>query len=606
MLNKNLPLPRAFFRLLELSRADGMAHAVTTALTWLAVARLYASDKKRFGPDFSLQDLQVESGWAHVSEAGLLPAAVLLAQDLRGSGFWSLHSSHDAILIVEWLCRELEGAPDSAWDVLPFLFSTDRRYQRGTELFMEQSVVEMLVDMLKGASGSVWVPFDTSGQIAVTALRRGYEVHTASISGQDNLIRHLLTCIETGSVVHTRLINEVSRDARGRPTTCADFIIANPPFGYSVREGQWGQWQLGDSDNSPIYDRAEAWTIHHLMDRAKQQLVLFSSQSWLFSMGQEGRLRESLIEKSDVHLDAVVTLPSGAMTATNVAPAIVSVSHGRSADPIRMTDTKSESRSESLDSLLGRYRPAILGLEQNQKNSRLVPLQEIRDAGYVLLPQRIFRTIEMAGVNSVPLGEISDAVRPPTPYRGEAGIEVLELGIPNLRDGEWNPIAELDARTEKWVTANPSIRPESFLSRDDIILSVKGTLGLARLVSDCFEVHEDGESAEGMRSVVSSSCIALRLSKGAYRIGISPAYLLMYLRSAEGQEQIRSLQVGAGMPHISNQTLMNAVRIPVPSSVELAAVTEDWEMLCKLETEIQATQQKMNQIVGCRWAVKSE
>lgn len=606
MLNKNLPLPRAFHRLLDLFHSAGMAYAdtTTTALTWLAVTRLYVSNKSSFGPEFSLRELQVEAGWARATTAGLMPEAALLVQDRRASSLGFNYAVQQAISVVEDLCRELSSAPDSAWDVLPFLFSIDRRYSRGSDFYIAQPMVEMLVDMVKEQSGSVWVPFDSSGQIAITAFRRGYEVHTASVNGQENFTRHLLTCIDTGSAVHPRLINDISRDANGRPTTRADFIIANPPFGYSVREGQWGQWQLGDGGSSPIYDRAEAWTIHHLISRAKRQLVLFSSQNWLFSMGQERRLREALIEKSFVHLDAVVTVPPGAISSSNSVAAVASFSHGRSVDPVRMTDVKSESRADTFQHLLERYRPVISGSEQPNKNSRLIPLNEIRDADYVLLPQRLFRTIEMANVNSIPLGEICDAVRPPTPYRGQEGIDVLELGIPNLRNGEWSPIVGPDPDTEKWVTANPSTRHESFLTHDDILLSVKGTLGLARLVSDFYASPDRADSVHRERAIVSSSCVALRLSMGAIRSGISPKYLFLYLRSEEGQEQIRSLQVGAGMPHISNQSLMSAIRIPIPNPDEHAEVTEAYEMLCKHEAEIHSIHEKMKQLTESRWVVK--
>lgn len=331
---------------------------------------------------------------------------------------------------------------------------------------------------------------------------------------------------------------------------------------------------------------------------------MFSSQNWLFSMGQERRLREGLIEKSDVNLDTVVTLPSGAVSASNIATAIASVSHGRSSGFIHMIDVKSESRTEGFATLLERYRPAILNLNEIQKNSRLIPLEEIREADYVLLPQRIFRTIEMSSVNLVSLGEICISIRPPTPYRGQDGITVIELGIPNLRDGEWNPIVRNDPRTEKWNTANPMTRNESFLASNDILLSVKGTLGLARLVSDKYGASESGDQSEKIRAVVSTSCIALRLSKQTQRSVISPQYLLMYLRSSEGQEQIRSLQVGTGMPHISNQTLMNAFRIPIPSLKDQADVVEEFEMLCKLEFKIQAIKQKMEQMIESRWIVK--
>jgi hypothetical protein len=604
MLNKNLPLPRAFFRLQDLARTNGLAYVDTQALTWLATARLYAKNRSVFTPSFSLDDLVQEAGWQQIVSVGLSPEAAFRIHDRRAGGLYEASSMRDAISVIKELCKELDGAPDSAWDVLPFIFSSDKRHQRGLELFISQPLVELLVDMLKGKSGSVWTPFDASGQIAITAFRRGYDVHTASITGYESITRHLLTCIETGSAKHPKLITEIARDERGRPILDADFIIADPPFGHSVREGQWGQWEKRESDGASSYDRAEAWTITHLLQRAKRQLILFSSQNWLFSTGQERRLREALIEKSNIQMDSVVTIPAGAFSSSYVASAIASFGHGIPLDAVRMTDVKSEDRADTIESLVDMYRPAILGSDQPMRNSQMITRQAIREADYVLLPQRHFRAIGLAGVNAVPLGEICIALRPPTPYRSVEGRDVLEIGIPNLREGLWLPIAEPDHENEKWVVTNPSTRYETFLSRDDIVLSVKGTLGLARLVSDFFGPPEGDDQSEWVRSVVSTSCIALRLSKDAHLKGISPRYLLMYLRSGEGQEQIRSLQVGAGMPHISIQTLMSAVRIPIPSEDDHAAVIADFEKLCTLEESIALLRYEMETLSESRWVVK--
>lgn len=604
MLNKNLPLPHAFFRLQQLFRQNGLAFADTQALTWLAAARLYASDKKRFLPNFSLDYLESETGWKQVVAAGLAPQALLRVHDRGVTGLLAASTTKEAIKVVTRLCRELDGAPDSAWDVFPFLLSSDKRYQSGLENFISQPIVELLVDMLCDKSGSVWTPFDDSGQIALTALRRGYVVHTASILGNESLIRHLLTCIDTGAATHPKLITEVTRDERGRPMTRADFIIADLPFGYSLSEEQRGQWAQYESVRSLNYDRAEAWAVSNLTSRADRQLLMLSSQNWLFSTGQERRLRESLIEKSEIQLNAIVTLPAGAISATNVATAIASFGQGDRSDAILMTDVRSGSRVDAIESLVEKNRPAILGLDLSTKNSRLVSVQEVRAADYVLLPQRLFRTIDLAGVEGISLGEICEAIRPPTPYKGVEGRDVIELGVPNLRDGRWSPIEYSDDDTEKFVVTNPSTRHEIFLSKDDIVLSVKGTLGLARLVSDYYGPSED-EMADWVRAIVSTSCIALRLSRGAVRKGITPRYLLMYLRSSEGQEQICSLQVGAGMPHISIQTLMSAVRIPVPNPQQHDEVTADFEKLCSIESHIRSLRDEMEMIVGSRWLTRS-
>ena len=78
----------------------------------------------------------------------------------------------------------------------------------------------------------------------------------------------------------------------------------------------------------------------------------------------------------------------------------------------------------------------------------------------------------------------------------------------------------------------------------------------------------------------------------------------MYLRSAEGQEQIRSLQVGAAMPHITVTDLLNSVRIPIPSAEELVSVEADFDKLCSLEENIQIIESEMEEIADSRWVVK--
>jgi type I restriction-modification system DNA methylase subunit len=601
MLNTNLPLPRAFYLLKEVAQTHGLAYANTEVLTWLAIARLYSFDKSRFTSNFSLDDLESEAGWAQCVSIGLDPQAVLLFRERIGPAQWSPASIRRAIDVIKDLCRELGGAPDSAWDVLPFLFSADKWAQRGLEMFISQSVVELMLDMLKDSSGSVWVPFDAGGQIAISAFRRGYVVHTASITGYKSLTGHLLTCIETGSFEHPRLISDISRDARGRPMVRADFIIADPPLGHSVRENKWGQWEADASDKTVTYDRSEAWTIHHLMNRAEKQMIVLSSHGWLFAQGQEKRLRVAITEKPDLCLQSVVTFPAGVVSNSNVLVAVASFVKGDKSGVVRMTDVKGENRTDSLDGLIEEFQPVVMGEKESTKHSRLVTAEELRTADYVLLPQRLLRAIELSA-NAVPLDELCDAVRPPTPHRGEDGLEVIEIGIPNIREGDWTPIEAPE--TEKLITVKPNIRTESLLTCDDILLSVKGSLGFARLVSDYYRAHPNASNDEWYKAVASSSCVALRLNKDAERMGITARYLLMYLRSAEGQEQIRSLQVGAAMPHISIQTLMNAIRIPVPTPEEHADVVRDYEKLCSIESQIKKLNDVMTSIAESRWVVR--
>jgi restriction endonuclease S subunit len=254
-------------------------------------------------------------------------------------------------------------------------------------------------------------------------------------------------------------------------------------------------------------------------------------------------------------------------------------------------------RNLNLSDLIDVNRSLAMGLDGENKLSRMISLEEIRDAEYVLLPQRLLGKAMLSGVNSIQLGDICIAVRPTTPYKGSDPLRVIELGIPQLRDAKWSAIGDVYPNEPKTISIKPSEKNDVFLRLDDILVSVKGSLGYARLVSSSYGV-------EAIRAVVSSSCIALRFDRSSRSTSVTPQYLLMYLRSPEGQEQFRSLQVGAGMPHISVQSLLNSVRIPIPLADEIASVHEDFEKLCSLEAQIESLAQDMGSISESRWSVK--
>jgi type I restriction-modification system DNA methylase subunit len=564
-------------------------------LSCIALARLKASDAFQV----TFEELINQTGWEIEGLTGLPSGAGSVLTDI----FKDWRQSSEALHILKMLVEGMHDVQASNWDVLPYLTTTDRRSGYPDSFFLAQPVVGLMLDMLHNETGSIWVPFDVSGQIAITALRRGYVVNTASINNRVDLVAQLLFCIETGGVPEKRLINAITRDATGRPTLSADFVIAAPPFGTNSRSDFWTQWE--SSSALDPYDRAEAWAVSELLPRAKKRLIVLTSNSWLFATGQEKRLRTDLLSGSRSHLESVTTLPPGVLSTSNIATAITSFDVRKQTSDIRLSNLAGDERGLDLSELIRDTRELVLGNAGGNQKSRLFNAQEIREAEYVLLPQRLLGRATFGGANAVPLGEICVAVRPTTPYRGTDSDSVLELGIPNLRARKWNPLGDIHDDEPKIVNVKPRERAEVFLREDDILLSVKGTLGLARLLSGIYgETEGNGEASQRKRAVVSTSCVALRLDHRANSKGITPVYLSMYLRSAEGQEQIKALQVGAAMPHISVQSLLSALRIPVPSSDELAAVHADFEKLCALEKTIEDIEQEMTSIEESRWLVK--
>jgi type I restriction-modification system DNA methylase subunit len=594
MLLKYSPMYQAMHRLDDVlpQSAAYSPYGSEQLLACIALAKLASS--QRLG--VALDDLLNQSDWSPVYRAGLPSEAVSLLKNLfDSSNRMTSSAAFGAFETIKKLSLELKDAPNSAWDVLPYISSADRKTSRSGEFFIAQPVVELMLDMLRVEQGSVWVPFDAGGQIAISAYRRGFHVNTASIVGNTSLMAELLVCIETAGDKDERITTVVPRDGKGRPTVSADFVLAVPPVGGRTIIPNWGGWQ---STNTGSYDRSEAWAVSELLQRVHQRLIVLTSHTWLFSGGQEKHLRQVLINSAPSSLESITTLPSGVFSFSNIATAIACFDVSKQSAAIRMTNLAKEGdeRNLSLSDLIDFSRSLAMGSDGENKLSRMVSLEEIRDAEYVLLPQRLLRKAMLSGVNSIQLGDICTAVRPTTPYKGSDPLRVLELGIPQLRDAKWSAIGDVYPNEPKTINVKPGEKNDVFLRLNDILVSVKGSLGYARLVSSSYGV-------EAIRAVVSSSCIALRFDRTSKSISVTPQYLLMYLRSAEGQEQIGSLQVGAAMPHISVQSLLNSVRIPIPSADEIASVHEDFEKLCSLEAQIESLESEIETIAESRWTV---
>ncbi|PUE40262.1 N-6 DNA methylase [Limnohabitans sp. Bal53] len=595
MLLKYSPMYQAMHRLDDVLRQSAAysPYGSEQLLACIALAKL--ASNQRLG--IALDDLLKQSDWSAAKNSGLPSSAIKLLTNLFStSNRMASEAAVKAFETIEKLSLELRDAPNSAWDVLPYISAADRKTSHSGEFFMAQPVVELMLDMLRGEQGSVWVPFDAGGQIAISAYRRGFHVNTASITGNTSLTAELLFCIETAGVSDERITSEVPRDGNGRPTVSADFVLAVPPTGGHSSSPSWQQWQSTDTGS---YDRSEAWAVSELLQRARRRLIVLTSHTWLFSAGQEKRLRQELINSVSPSLESITTLPGGVFSFSNIATAIACFDASKQGAAIRMTNLAKEGdeRNLSLLDLVDIGRKMTIGFDGENKISRMISVEEIRDAEYVLLPQRLLGRAMFNGGNTILLGDICTAVRPTTPYKGSDPLRVLELGIPQLRDAKWSAIGDAYPHEPKTINVKPGEKNDVFLRLDDILVSVKGSLGYARLVSSSYGV-------KAIRAVVSSSCIALRFDRSSQSTSMTPHYLLMYLRSAEGQEQIKSLQVGAAMPHISVQSLLNSVRIPIPTADEIASVHGDFEKLCSLEAQIESLAQDMGSISESRWFVK--
>ena len=591
---ENSPISQAVSRIddaLKRSAYYQSYQRTTQTLSWIALARLQCIG--RIGP---IERIVKDGLWDQVISAGISKEISLYMRELTSSTFSALEAATR-------LCSDLKGAPDTAWDVLPYITSPEKRQFMVPEILVSQPVVNLMVDMLGPIKGTVWTPFDPSGQFAITAARRGFGVHVAAINNLNTQIRPLLMLLESEET-RSRFIEEIPRNEAGMPEITADYVLADPPLGLSVRS-EWAQWERPRAIKQDRFDRAETWAIFELLARTKRKLVIVTSQQWLFSTGQERQLREQLLQRADNIIESITTLPGGVFSSSNMQGAITSFDQQRLERTIRVTSLESAGRQFSIEEHITANKEGILGGTEETKYSKLISLEAILDGECVLLPHRLLRRTVLSGTNALPLDELCAVIRTPTPYKG-VGEDVLELGIPNLRNGRWNSISfEEDSVPYKTVNIKPNHKTIAYLEKNDLLLSIKGTVGLVRLISGDYSKGEDpAPKEEWVKAVVSGSCVALRLGLNAKRLGVSPEYLLTYLRSPEGQQQINSLAVGAAVPHINVQSLVSMVRIPVPSADELASIHQDYRALCEMEEKIDYLHYQMNDITEKHWPVK--
>ena len=568
-----------------LAHINGASNASLYALTWLAAARMFALG--RLPALKSLHELSSDAGWLAVAEAGL-PAEAVRGLNLSGSASSQEAAQRTAaVAAVVELHEELGAQP---WDVLPYLCSTGSRLSLDPEGGLAPSVCELLLDLAGPVnSGTLWVPFDASGQLSLSAFRRGWTVIAASPLGSASMVAQILLAIETGAAVNPRMTTAVQRNEDGRPTTRADCVLSFAPFGLHVKDSRLAQWDSSGGTGVEMFARSETWAIYEMVNRAERRAVFVAPQGVLFTKGQELRMREYLLHRGGENneLEAVIALPPGVFSSTSLAGAILVVNPGGGTDRIRMVDLTGKRTGISAGGLIDNARAIALGLQPCPERAKEVSRDDIQANEFSFVPSRYLRRTLKLDAHAIPLGDICIAVRPPPLAKEKTGTVAFEVGIPEL--GSWT--AQVGP-FNKTIGLKAKTKDVPSLEKGDLVLSIKGTVGKVGLM---------GHLPSGEEAVVSQSCLALRLRSGPQAKGVCPEYLLMYLRSAEGQSQLEGLQVGSVVQHISPSTLMNSVLISVPSQELQGKVVEDYRRLCDLERQIDELTKEIASVASRHW-----
>ncbi|SCK11628.1 type I restriction-modification system subunit M/S [Vogesella sp. LIG4] len=583
MTRTDTPVTRAYWRLADLARLDDAHDAQLFALTWLAAGRMVALQQA--GDDSAVRELVEPHAWEKLLEAGFPAEAHNLIR-----AHWSSAVEHDvsrrtaAADIVSGLEMEL-GV--QRWDVLPCLSEPSGRKSE-TEGTLIPELSSLLMDMVEAPPDSeVWIPFDFKGQLTIEALRRGWRVLATSPFASWPLIRQLLLTIETGEPQPPSVRIESGSNAMAYSERRADYGLVVPPFGVPVKNGRVLGWDITRTRPYERFTRSESWTLFEFVNRINKRVVFVTLQGVLFSLGQEQRLREYLLGNPSHALQTVVALPPGTLGATALSGAILTFNTVGPTNTVFMANLVSGRRSlQEAGDILSAAREVVLEQHTSDK-SRWVGREEIAENEYSFAPSRYLRQVADLGDEVVTLGDLYEAVRPPATSKEVSSLEVAEVGLPDLNN--WQPI---NHSIEKTTYLKSGPKASTLVQPGDVVIAIKGSVGRVALM---------GGSAQHRPTVVSQSCLALRLNPKQPNKHLPAEVLVMYLRSPHGQAQLASLQVGAGVPHISPNTLLGAVSIPMPSMERTREILQDYERLCKLEQQVASLEREMADIPRRRW-----
>ncbi|MFS0756501.1 N-6 DNA methylase [Noviherbaspirillum sp. 1P10PC] len=589
------------------SKAIRGSDAVLYCLAWLTVSRLLIrGDITRFR---QLPDLLLQECWISAVDAGLPEAAMSVVWTDAKDG-----RSEEAFKVkILAITAEFAGQPETGEESLGVSiadqFLASNIHQFGVSRY-DPGLCDLLIGLLDGGQGDLlWIPFDPTGQLSVRALFRGYYVLAAgplSDVWTETALR-LLALIDN---THARLTTDIQKN----PSSPAhiempniEYLVACPPLGMRVPlQTGWRRWEgskldLAGSDavykkigsqTSVQLDRAESWTIAAFWPHVKKRAVFLTTPNLLFSKGQEQRLRELLVIGARQPV-AVVSLPPKVITNTGIVSAALVMDRNRRNDSLRMVDASKltlESKSTMKFSRLldvQRVLKLIASPVAEDVTAKDILLDEVADQECNLMPNRYLLAHAVDDGERIALGElVQSIVRAPIATKDATAITVQEIGIVDL--GQWS---RLTGPFTKTTTVQAKKLSDYVLAEDDILVSVKGTLGKVGLLSPVRCGEGNGQS----QAVCSQSCIALRVNK--QQVNVLALYL--YLCSEDFRSQLDALRVGVSVSHITPSNLLQDIKVPRQKLLSAREAEEIFSELCRLEAEVLQAHERIDEIRRC-------
>lgn len=567
--------------------------SLACALGWVAVLKLLNNREIEGYREYT--DLLKRECWEAAESAGLpeeIVKMVWLADKTNSFNSWM---RVELIGLLADFAEQFDPAQQEFADAVAEL---GEHKARG----FDNGLCDAIINLLKAPAGStVWIPFDMTGQLSLRALRWGLSVvlDGPMPNSRSALIVKLLALI-AGKANNLSMIAEIKSVEIDKAPRLYDYLIACPPIGMRIQPGtgwhQWDGFELGLPGSDSIYkklagritvqlDRAESWAMAAMWPRIRYRAVFMTGLNLLFAKGQEQRLREFLVIGQQQPM-AVATLPPKLLQFSGIPVALTILDRTNTNGATRFVDSSSmtiESKStmrfsRQLDS--AKLVQAIESEEDVDDVAKSVTLEEIAAQECNLMPARYLKALADDDIDRVPLGElVYEVIRAPVVSKDATAAEVQEVNIPDL--GRWGA---LEGPFVKRTTVQERKLTQCSLEPEDIIISIKGTIGKVGLIGTSINVNGP--------LVCGQNVIAIRLNRNIVR----PISLYLYLRSDDFMSQLEAFRVGAAVAHVTPSTLLQEVRVPIKELREQERDKELFDELCRLECEAEAAYKRIDEI----------
>lgn len=456
------------------------------------------------------------------------------------------------------------------------------------------SLCDLLITLAKiKPNHKVYIPWESSGQIAARAVRSGAKVWVES--QQPSIPTQILNLVRpTGWEMHPTDPVMAPQAIQQGKLIQFDAVVCAPPIGvnypHEVSESDlWGRFIEKTPTGSVLQ-------IRHLLAQTQDRIVVVVPNAVLFGKGAEKQLREQLVNYGQ--LQAVIALPPGLFSHTNIPVNILVITPNRRNDLVRFVNANSDKfRDNSAKKRCELKNIAELLELIEDKNTSQVAVSvlcgqiaendfSLEVSRYALDESALKLGTALKRYATCKLGDYFDVIRPRQHSTASTGVEVLEVLAQDIPQFGYIH----SASKETLFDLNSPKANNYFIKSNDILMTFKGIVGKAGIAGI---VPEAGKGSW----VAGQSLVVLRSRLPEI---YPPKALLIYLRSAMGQGLLSRMAVGASIPSLQLSALKE-LEIPVSSTEEMQPMVRAFDEEAQIQAEIERLRNRQAGLYSDFW-----